>query len=206
MALRRILAISAVALAFAGAAPGVASAHLFHTEVSPAFLEVRQLNKPAFEFSGGIITCNELSFEVEVSNLQSQIAVHPNYKSCSIFGLVVQVFPNNCVYVLKGATAKGGHGGFELACEPGKAFELGLPAASCVARFPSQIAGQGVVYQNEGKGAQRDFKVTMTPSSLVYETIGMCTLGNGKDGTLTGALTAKGLTVPGGAQVGVWVE
>ena len=211
-----------LALLASMAITSTASAHEFHAESAPAYLEGIATTPVYFENP-----VSELDFECakEKSFLRgtasktalSSLSLQAEYQNCLVPNtqIIATVVTLGCVFVLQGATS-GGHAPVSIQCETGKTMELKVetPTGSlCTAKFGSQTPAGGIVYENQGAGSSRDFKATMTLTEIAYTTTNYNPLlgcssffGNGKDLSITGTYTVKGFQETGGGkQQGVWV-
>jgi hypothetical protein len=218
-----------VALGAAIASP--ASAHLFRTEQFPTVLTGEQVgaeNIFTFEGTGVKAVCKIVTVAgtVPVTSVQT-ITVHPTYKECSVAGISMTVNTSECDYILYGETVKDNeteHGPVEIECNKGGGnFKFSF--LGCVVQFPPQKPTYGMRYVNEGVGATRDVKVTVTSEKTKYTTnnAAACNLAGippeGEDGTMKGTVTVKGYKdlsegppaahqdeFKEGTQVGIWLE
>lgn len=199
---------------------GTASAHEFHTETAPARLEGAAIT-PVYFKTGVSFYYECQSGESSLEGTASKTAfgsliLNPLYQNCRAPETVIKltVVRNGCGFSLQGATGEKGHAQFAIQCEAGKSLELQVESESglyCTAKISSQTSAGGVVYENQGWGSSRDFKVTMTATGIAYTTSGgflNCQIffGNGKDLALTGTYTIQGFQDGGSGQIGAWVS
>jgi hypothetical protein len=209
----RALLIAVAALVGMALGAGPAGAHEFHAEGSPTLLQAEEIGTHVFENTSNEskIVCGEALLQGTTEATQtSEIDLAAYYAECTFGKTVAFVTMNGCEYTFYGETNGSGHAELKLDCPAGKQLEIKV-GTSCTAKL-SPRTYWGVAYANEGSGASRDFRLTLTVGGVEYEKVGLLCgtiFGNGKDMQLTGTWTVKGYQDFGGApgsQRGIWVS
>jgi hypothetical protein len=126
----------------------------------------------------------------------------PTYDNCTALGGATTINVNGCTYDLTGHTTT--HNKTTTGTETDAPVHITCPGANkieikapmCTISIGAQNGLHGAVYDKQGSGPTQDIKMTTTVDDISYTTFGFgCGLAglpaSGKDGTLTGSVTAK---------------
>jgi hypothetical protein len=188
----------ATGLAVAGeGSPEPSKQPRFEANVYPAPVvgEQSALSPLKFKFDGTPIGCSAAELDSQLTAAAGQLTAQAKFTACTQGEGAASIDMKSCSHVFGVANAGPPYtGSLGISCTTaGDAIEIGVPG--CLLKlFPQTVSG-AVGYANEGTGAERFVRATVSTKSLTFKrTGGICVFlgAEGTNGELAGEVEAYG--------------